>query len=97
MLLWILPAHTPAVSVVVFLSVPGTWSVRFVSDSCIHRLCPFTPNQRTVPHSVSWYGVICCCSRIVIIWHCNSPRQYPLLFDALCYMLPRRIEYLTLE
>jgi len=73
--------------VCVFMSVPGTWSVRLVSDSCIHRLCPLTLNQGTVPHSVPWSGVVCRRGWLVIVWHCNVLRQYPSLFAAVLFIV----------
>jgi len=86
LLLWGFSA--PGVSVVcVFMSVPGTWSVRLVSDSCIHRLCPLTLNQGTVPHSVPWSGVVCRRGWLVVVWHCNVLRQYPSLFAAVLFIV----------
>ena len=58
--------------------VPGSGSVRIVPDSCIHRLRPFSSDEGTVQHSVSWSGPVSCCSRLVGIRRCNSTRKYPL-------------------
>jgi len=76
--------HKSVSVVCVFMSVQGTRSVRVVPDSCICRLRPFTLNQGTVPHSVPWYGIVCCGGWLVVIWHCNVPWQYPSLFAAVC-------------
>ena len=71
----------------VLMSVPGTWSIWLVPDSCFRRLCPFTLDEGAVSHFVPWSGLICSCSWLVIVWHCNVLRQYPSLFCTVCCAL----------